>query len=232
MFNNNDIFDTKHGGKAMIINYVNSRNIQVQFLDDYKYTKWVKREHIVSGNIKNPYARNVANIGFIGEIEGNATENPLYSKWVDMLGRCYSEKNVNYPFYGEMGVKVCDRWHCFKNFIEDVSSMENYENLITNPTNWVIDKDNSDKKLYSKDTCQIIEQCDNIKLSIKNMIETTRKEVCQYSLDGKLIAIYPSLSEASRITGINRNGIRFVCQGKRNHAGGYSWGYLEGGECN
>ena len=32
MFNNNDIFNTKHGGKAMIINYVNSRNIQVQFL--------------------------------------------------------------------------------------------------------------------------------------------------------------------------------------------------------
>ena len=38
MFNNNDIFDTKHGGKAMIINYVNSRSIQVQFLDDYRYS--------------------------------------------------------------------------------------------------------------------------------------------------------------------------------------------------
>lgn len=51
------------------------------------------------------------------------------------------------------------------------------------------------------------------------------KTVLQYSLDGKLITKYKSVSEAMRKTGISK--ISNVCRGERNQAGGYLWKYDE-----
>lgn len=42
-----------------------------------------------------------------------------------------------------------------------------------------------------------------------------------------VIATYPSIKEAERITGINNSNISQVCQGKRKSAGGYQWKYLD-----
>lgn len=49
--------------------------------------------------------------------------------------------------------------------------------------------------------------------------------VAQYSKDNTLIAIYPSIREATRITGIEHTCISRCCNGKRNAltAGGYKW---------
>lgn len=47
--------------------------------------------------------------------------------------------------------------------------------------------------------------------------------VQQFSKEGMLIAEYPSVKEAVRVTGINEGNIRFTCQGKRPFAGGYVW---------
>ena len=51
------------------------------------------------------------------------------------------------------------------------------------------------------------------------------KTVLQYSLDGKLITKYKSVSEAMRKTGISK--ISNVCRGERNQAGGYIWKYKD-----
>ena len=53
--------------------------------------------------------------------------------------------------------------------------------------------------------------------------QSFRKEVAQYSLEGKLIATYKSGAEAHRKTGIGGSQISQCCNGKRNHAGGYIW---------
>lgn len=45
---------------------------------------------------------------------------PFYRKWQNMMRRCYIKKNYGYKDYGERGIKVCDRWHSFKNFYEDM----------------------------------------------------------------------------------------------------------------
>lgn len=39
--------------------------------------------------------------------------------WEGMLARCYNPKHKSYSNYGGRGIKVCDRWHNFVNFIED-----------------------------------------------------------------------------------------------------------------
>lgn len=45
---------------------------------------------------------------------------PEYTSWNHMMQRCYNPKNNMYEFYGAKGVTVCERWHEFKNFIEDM----------------------------------------------------------------------------------------------------------------
>lgn len=63
--------------------------------------------------------------------------------------------------------------------------------------------------------------------------------VCQYTLDNILVAVYPSLMEATRATGVDRRGIESCCKGGRNKrasdgsmrykpiftAGGFKWKY-------
>lgn len=48
-------------------------------------------------------------------------------------------------------------------------------------------------------------------------------DVYQFSLDGKLIAHFPSKKEAARITGVDENSIRRVINKERVSAGGFIW---------
>lgn len=43
-----------------------------------------------------------------------------YTIWHDMHRRCEDQKNKSYPYYGGRGIKVCDRWSSFENFIWDM----------------------------------------------------------------------------------------------------------------
>lgn len=71
----------------------------------------------------------------------------------------------------------------------------------------------------------------NYGTGIKRRIETQRKTmstmkpILQYTLDMEFVAEYPSASEASRKTGINKSNISSCCNGNPEHksAGGYVW---------
>jgi len=52
------------------------------------------------------------------------------------------------------------------------------------------------------------------------------KSVNQFSLDGDLIALYESASEASRITGISKTCITRCCRGEREQTHGFLWKYI------
>ena len=52
-----------------------------------------------------------------------------------------------------------------------------------------------------------------------------KKPVLQFSKDGEFIAEYPSLHEASRITGCNKGNICSCCKGNLKTCGGYIWKY-------
>ena len=40
--------------------------------------------------------------------------------WQGMQTRCLNPDNFDYPNYGGRGIKVCDRWMIFENFLEDM----------------------------------------------------------------------------------------------------------------
>lgn len=62
-------------------------------------------------------------------IHGSLLQRDTYRIWAGMKDRCYNKNNTKYKFYGERGIKVCDRWKDsdkgFENFILDIGFKPN-----------------------------------------------------------------------------------------------------------
>lgn len=50
----------------------------------------------------------------------NGKITPVYSSWKGMMQRCYYPKHSRWKYYGGRGIEVCDSWHDFKVFYEDM----------------------------------------------------------------------------------------------------------------
>lgn len=46
--------------------------------------------------------------------------SPEYISWVAMTQRCNYPKHVKFYRYGGRGIKVCERWRFFENFLSDM----------------------------------------------------------------------------------------------------------------
>lgn len=47
---------------------------------------------------------------------------PEYFSWGGMIQRCSNPKEPGYRFYGGRGIRVCERWQTFENFLSDMGS--------------------------------------------------------------------------------------------------------------
>lgn len=50
----------------------------------------------------------------------NERINRAYSTWAGIIQRCTNPNASGYYKYGGRGIKVCERWRKFKNFLEDM----------------------------------------------------------------------------------------------------------------
>ena len=67
-----------------------------------------------------------------------------YSVWAAMVARCTNQRLPNWDDYGGRGIKVCDRWMKFENFLEDMGEPEK---------GMSIDRIDNDRG-YSKENCR------------------------------------------------------------------------------
>jgi len=50
------------------------------------------------------------------------SRTPLYVVWKAMHARCRNPKRASWKYYGNRGIKVCERWKDFMNFHEDMAT--------------------------------------------------------------------------------------------------------------
>jgi hypothetical protein len=65
--------------------------------------------------------------------------HPLYGILAQMIQRCENPGHWAYKYYGGRGIKVCDRWHDFRLFLEDVE-----RDIGQRPDGMTLDRTNTD----------------------------------------------------------------------------------------
>jgi hypothetical protein len=110
------------------------------------------------------------------KVNGKLTRE--YSLWCAMMNRVYNEKQLeHHTAYRD--VTVCERWHSFANFLEDLSKIKNYDKWFIEK-NYEIDKDTLQPgvefKVYSLETCMFIPKEENLQERNDRLRNRPKKE--------------------------------------------------------
>ena len=144
---------SNQGYEVEIIEYFNTRNCTIKFNDEREtILSSIQYVHIKNKNIRNPYYKYIANVGYVGIGKyTKVTRYKIYIIWRSMLLRCYDNSvKQKQPTYKD--VTVCEEWHNFQNFAQWYE--DNYKD------NFHLDKDILIKgnKHYSPETCCFVPQ--------------------------------------------------------------------------
>lgn len=102
---------------------------------------WTSRKgDFLGGKVKSSRCENLK--GRTHNMDGT----PLYNVWLNMRQRTTNKKSTHYARYGGRGIKVCERWNRFENFLEDMGST--YKEGLT------IDRYPDNNGDYSKENCR------------------------------------------------------------------------------
>ena len=156
---NGAIFSTNNCGNIEVIDYSSATRVKVKFLDT-GYERYASTMHIRDGRVKDRTRPSVYGVGFLGANGnyGSKSHPDAYSRWVDMLKRCYSKgATKKFPTYSEC--TVCNDWHNFQNFAEWY-----YLNIPKDGKQYDIDKDikSSSAKIYSPESCLFVSHNENM----------------------------------------------------------------------
>ena len=147
-----DIFINRQNCKMVVVDYTDSKNVLIEFDDNYKYRMVTRVAHLKRGHVKNPFYPLIFGIGFIGAGTYKEIKNGIrtieYNVWSNMMERCYDQKyHARHPTYEDC--TVCNEWHNFQNFAEWYTSQEYYGKGYHLDKDLLIDGN----KVYSPSTC-------------------------------------------------------------------------------
>ena len=147
-------FLTNSSGECTIIEYVNNKDVLVEFSNPYYTTKCAIKE-LVKGEVKNPLVPSFYEKGYVGVGEYKLNTSKRESRlWGGILKRLFSEEyHKTHPTY--KNVEVCDEWLNFQNFAEWCNSQDFLHYTNNTGKYYQLDKDILVKgnKIYSPETC-------------------------------------------------------------------------------
>jgi hypothetical protein len=127
-----------------------------------------------------------------------------YQVWTNMLTRCNNPKATRYAEYGARGIRVCEHWMKFENFLSDMGEPSH---------GMTIDRINNDGD-YAPSNCRWVtqtEQCRN-RRSNRAVIRN----------DG---VHYRSMADAAEAIDGTIGGIWSTCNGDQKVHRGFGWRY-------
>lgn len=144
------VFNTNNYGDVVVLEYTNSRDITVKFINTSNVRK-VFLPQLKSGKIRDNELKPVYKVGImdIPNAVGTRDHPKSYVKWNAMLQRCYNE-NLRSKHATYYDCEVSDDFKYYSKF------KEWFENQIgSNQDGWHLDKDILVKgnKVYSAETC-------------------------------------------------------------------------------
>ena len=113
-----------------------------------------------------------------------------------MISRCININDKNYVNYGNIGVKICDRWlKSAQNFYEDARLLPQFNKFYTYPTLYTLDKDylqlniSKENRIYSPSTCMFLHMKDNVNvMHYEKFKDSNKKYYGVHKVSGGYIA--------------------------------------------
>lgn len=179
--------------KFVVINQVNNDkngNIQWLCLCDCGKEKIILGSNLKSGDIQSCgcLRREKTTQRFTRHKHSQLGKiSKTYKSWACMIQRCTNPNNHAYSDYGGRGIKVCQRWLKFENFLEDIGEL---------PTNkHSIDRINNNGN-YCKSNCRWVTQKQQTRNTRRNRLISYNGKVqclCDWA---KEIGINPKTLQA------------------------------------
>lgn len=113
-----------NGSIMKIVDYRNSDDIDVLFIEQGYIAKNKQYSHFKKGNVRSPYDKTAFGVGYLGigkyhttnMKKGSEKDNTkVYEIWYNVMRRCYSKRERD-KFSSYENVSVCEEWHNFQNF--------------------------------------------------------------------------------------------------------------------
>ena len=162
-------FKTNNCGVCEVIDYENSQNVTVKFLNP-EFTTSVFLHQLRKGTVRNPFVPSFYGKGYMGVGKYSFKDKRVYDLWANLLKRVYCDKSRHkFPTYTE--ASVCDEWLNFQNFAAWCYSQK-FFNAKDDKGRWYqLDKDllSEGVKIYSPNTCCFIPKDINLMLTLNDV---------------------------------------------------------------
>lgn len=140
--------------------------------------------HLRNGKTKSCGCLNQDTTRFRNTTHG-MTKTRIFVVWQNMIKRCENPNNHAYNHYGGRGIKVCNRWHQFARFFEDMGLQPTDKHQI--------DRTNNDKG-YCKENCKWVLPQDNsrnrrnnVNLTIDGVTDCVVEWAKQFSISAAVV---------------------------------------------
>lgn len=220
------IFENKVGLKYKVIKFLRKQKTEryylIQFIESGSLKEAEKR-NIKKGAVRDDYHKHIYNVACKGNIvcKKGTLEQKAFKRWYSMIERCYNKEASSYKSYGAKGVYVCEKWHCFECFYNDLPKIKGYDEKLYKEGKLQLDKDLlfENNKEYSLEKCCFVSETKN-----KSNQPTKKKQFIAISPSNKIYE-FDNQSECARQFNLTARTIGKVLNKQLNQHKGWKFFY-------